>query len=103
MCAALGREVAFVLLRNHPEVLDLPSGIVASRTAALATLLQPILYPRKEQVHRGIDLSDGSAMQAPSQDAMERAWQMIEQRGDILLLPSQQLGANLEALVEGLR
>ena len=109
MCAALGREVAFVLIRNHPEVLDLPAGAVASRMTALAALLQPRLQPQQEQAHVGLlqgtnfsDVIAGSAQQAPCREDLERAWQMIEQRGDILLLPSQQLGANLESLVEGL-
>ena len=110
--SALGREIAFVVIRDHPELLDLPHGLIATRCMALANLVQGFQMDEEEDDADGDDiqklalqpLPDGQVV-APTdpRSSMELAWQMMEQRGELLLLPSSQLEKNLHELVDALR
>ncbi len=91
--ACLGPEVAFVALRNNPELLDVPVELIAARRSALAKMLgSGSVPPADEEGGAGVLTVEGGPWQ-----------QVVELRGDILLTPSEQLEANLDALVEGLR
>ncbi|GAX82552.1 hypothetical protein CEUSTIGMA_g9978.t1 [Chlamydomonas eustigma] len=165
----LGKEVAYVLVRDHPQVLDLPTDLLAQRCQALASLLGQMTNSDQEVPSRKdtraragtteVSMLDGNCLnityigdqagntasqglspggqhhQAVSTapegtdtdfrttqtneklsmqgtlgmdgsvdcNTMEAVWQVLERRGDVLLVASEQLRSNVEALVEGLR
>ena len=77
--------------RSHPSVLDLPADVLRARFIDLSHLLSS----------SAIETSGlGDATQSGRAD--ELVWQMLEERGDILLAHSEDLRENFTYLVEGL-
>ena len=91
----MGRDLAFVCLRRHPELLDLASNEIMSRIHALDSLL------------RGTGAQQKTSMKSPqamdgASGSPDLAWQVVENRGEVLTLPSEVLRDNYAELITAL-
>ena len=96
LVSIVGKELAFVLTRTHPSILSLDSDTLRERIAGLFLLLG--------SGHQGDLMGYGQQMNASmvAKDAEEYVWQILEQRGDILKVPTAELQENFSSLTAAL-
>ena len=93
----MGKELAHILTRMHPSVLSLDSDVLRDRIDGLQSLLV--------SGYQGDMMGDGQHMDADSAavtDVEDYVWQILEQRGDILMVTTAELQENFSSLTEAL-
>ena len=100
LCGALGHDLAFVCLRNNPELLDLPADEILSRIHALDNLLRFETGDQEKGMARGDTHLQRSGVRVGFSDL---TCQVMEQGGELLLLPSNVLQEKSTELSNALR
>ena len=102
LCDALGHDLGFVCLRNNPELLDLSANEIISRIYALDNFLRFNMGGQKKGI-AGVEYPQVSWVGVGTREGFsDLACQLLEQGGELLLLPSNVLQESIAELSNAL-